>query len=110
MAQSATPQAAIPDAAQTPALAITDETIVTSHIGSPPFDRDQLSQPAFSLESAFMSYHRGDGHWRLTAFVKNIADKTVKLVGRVATSFLEHPVVGFVQSPRTYGATLGYCL
>jgi len=57
-----------------------------------------------------MTYDRGDGHWRLTAFVKNIADKTVKSAGQVATSLLEYPVVGFVQSPRTYGVTLGYRL
>ncbi len=73
-----------------------------------PFNRDEVSQPAYNLQNVFVTFDRGDAHWRATAFVKNIADQTIRASGQVATSLLGSPIVGFVQAPRTYGVTLGY--
>jgi iron complex outermembrane receptor protein len=73
-----------------------------------PFNRNEVSQPAYSLQNAFVTYNRGDSHWRATAFIKNIGNKTIKASGQVATTLLGSPIVGFVQPPRTYGLTLGY--
>lgn len=73
-----------------------------------PFNRPELSQSAYSLQNAFITYDLGKGSWRATAFVKNIANKTIKSAGQVATTLLGSPIIGFVQPPRTYGVTLGY--
>lgn len=73
-----------------------------------PFNRNELSQSPFSLQNAFITYDAGDSHWRATAFIKNIANKTVKASGQVGTSLLGSPAIGFLQPPRTYGVTLGY--
>jgi iron complex outermembrane receptor protein len=72
-----------------------------------PFNREVLSQPTYSLQNAFVTYDNG-GDWRVSLFVKNIANKTILASGQVATSLLGSPIVGFVQPPRTFGATVGY--
>ena len=73
-----------------------------------PFDRKDVSQPAYSLQNAFITYDRGDSRWRLALFVKNIRNRTILASGQIATSLVGSPIVGFVQPPRTYGATIGY--
>ena len=73
-----------------------------------PFNRGILSQPAFSIQNAFVTFERGDGHWRLSAYVKNIRNRVILASGQVSTALLGSPIIGFVQPPRTYGATLGY--
>ncbi len=72
-----------------------------------PFNRAAVSQPSYSLQNAYATYDDGT-HWRLSVFIKNIADKTVLASGQVASAVLGSPVIGFVQPPRTFGATIGY--
>jgi iron complex outermembrane recepter protein len=72
-----------------------------------PFNRAEVSQSAYSLQNAFVTYDDGET-WRASLFIKNIANKTVKSAGQVATALLGSPIVGFVQAPRTFGATVGY--
>lgn len=72
-----------------------------------PFNRTEVSQSAYSLQNAFITYDSG-ADWRVSLFIKNIADKTVRSAGQVATALLGSPVIGFVQAPRTFGATVGY--
>ena len=73
-----------------------------------PFNVPEVSQPAYSVQNAFVTFDPGDDHWRLSLYVKNIADKTILASGQAATPFVGSPVVGFVKPPRTFGATLGY--
>ncbi|MFY9352345.1 MAG: TonB-dependent receptor [Sphingobium sp.] len=72
-----------------------------------PFNRKEVSQPSYSLQNAYATYDDG-AHWRLSLYIKNIANKTILASGQVATALLGSPIVGFVQPPRTFGATLGY--
>ena len=73
-----------------------------------PFDRNVVSQSAYNLQNAFITYDPGDGHWRLALYIKNLRNRTILASGQVATALVGSPIIGFVQPPRTYGATLGY--
>ena len=73
-----------------------------------PFNRDAVSQPAYNLQNAFVTYDSGDKHWRVALFAKNIGDKTIRSSAQISSSIVGSPIVGFLQPPRTYGATLGY--
>ena len=72
------------------------------------FDRDAVSQPGYSLQNAFITFERSGGPWRVTAYVKNIADKTVEASANVATTIVGSPLIGFLLPPRTFGATIAY--
>lgn len=71
------------------------------------FNRDEVSQPAFDVQNAFITYKTDNG-MRLTGFIRNIGNKTIRASGQVATTLLGSPVVGFVKPPRTYGLTLAF--
>lgn len=73
-----------------------------------PFNFEPLSQPAYNLQNAYISYEAEDGSWNLTAFIRNIRDKEIRASGQIATTYVGAPMVGFVQPPRTFGATLSY--
>jgi iron complex outermembrane receptor protein len=72
------------------------------------FDRAAVSQPAYSLQNAFITFERAGGPWHVTAYVKNIADKRVEASANIGTTLVGSPVLGFLLPPRTFGATLGY--
>lgn len=72
-----------------------------------PFNRDVVSQAPYNLQNAFITY-KSDGGLRLTGFVRNIGNKTIKASGQVATTLLGSPIIGFVKPPRTYGLTLSF--
>jgi iron complex outermembrane recepter protein len=73
-----------------------------------PFDRDAVSQPAYNLQNAFVSYQKTGAAWSVSLFVRNLRNKTILASGQVATSLVGSPVIGFLQPPRTYGGTIGY--
>lgn len=72
------------------------------------FDRNAVSQSAYSLQNAFITFEPAGGSWRVTAYVKNIADKTVEASANVASTLVGSPVIGFLLPPRTFGAILAY--
>jgi iron complex outermembrane recepter protein len=72
------------------------------------FDRDNVSQAPYSAQNAFVTYEPADGPWHVTAYVKNIADKTVEASANVATTLVGSPLIGFLLPPRTFGVTIGY--
>ena len=73
-----------------------------------PFNRDELSQRPTSVQNAFVTFEPSGEEWRLSLFVRNIGDKTIRSAGQVATALLGSPLIGFVKPPRTYGATFGF--
>jgi iron complex outermembrane recepter protein len=73
-----------------------------------PFNRDVLSQPAYSMQNLFVDYTAPGQHWHASAYVRNIGNKTILASGQAATASLGSPLIGFVQPPRTYGMTIGY--
>lgn len=70
------------------------------------YNRSDVSQPAYNLQNATISYSNPDKTWQLSAYVRNIANKTIKGGGQVATPFVGAPIIGFLQPPRTYGVSL----
>ena len=72
-----------------------------------PFNRNEVSQRAYNLQNAFVTYQPEGGPWRLSLYIRNIGDKTIRSAGQVATALLGSPVIGFVKPPRTFGATFG---
>ena len=89
-------------------LRLRGESVWTDRVYFSGFDRKNVSQAPYNLQNAFATYEDASGHWRLSLYVKNIADKTIKSAGQVASSLFGSPIVGFVYPPRTYGATVGY--
>jgi iron complex outermembrane receptor protein len=73
-----------------------------------PFNRDELSQRPTSVQNAFITFEPGAKDWRLSFFIRNIADKTIRSAGQVATTLVGSPLIGFVKPPRTFGATFGF--
>jgi iron complex outermembrane receptor protein len=72
------------------------------------FNRREISQAPVALQNAYVTYEPTGDHWRVTAYVKNIGDKTVRASANVATTLIGSPLIGFLQPPRTFGLTAGY--
>jgi iron complex outermembrane receptor protein len=72
------------------------------------YNRPEVSQPAYNLQNATISYSDKNKNWQLTAYLRNIANKTIKAGAQVATPFVGAPIIGFLQPPRTYGMSLTY--
>jgi len=86
-------------------LTLRGESSWSDRVYFSPFNRDVVSQPAYNVQNAFVTY-KNEGGLRLTAFIRNIGNKTIRSAGQVATTLLGSPVVGFVKPPRTYGLTV----
>ena len=65
-----------------------------------------LTQKAFTIVNADLGYHSADGHWSMTAWVKNISDRAVYNDAR------RYGVSSFsgadIRPPRTFGVRLSY--
>ena len=95
------------DLANGGSLTLRGESFWSDRVFFSPFNRDVVSQSAHDTQNAFVTYETNNG-LRLTAFVKNISNETIKSSGQVATVFIGSPVIGFVKPPRTYGLSIGY--
>lgn len=73
-----------------------------------PFNREEVSQKPFSVQNAFVTYEGPGGTISVTAFIKNIANKTIVSSSQVASALFGSPIIGFLQPPRTYGLKIGY--
>jgi iron complex outermembrane receptor protein len=72
------------------------------------FNLDHVSQPAYSLFNAFLSWQSATSGLRATAFIRNIGNKDVISAGFVGSSLVGSPLLGSFEPPRTYGLTLGW--
>lgn len=90
-------------------LTIRGESNWSDRIYFSPFNLNYVSQPAFDTQNAFVTY-RMDSGLRLTGFIRNIGNETIRASGQVATTLLGSPVIGFVKPPRTYGLTVAFDL
>jgi iron complex outermembrane receptor protein len=66
------------------------------------FNLAQVSQPAWTDVSAYVSYVLNTG-WSVNAYGKNLTNKTYIVGATVASSLFGFPVVGQAGPPRTYG-------
>jgi iron complex outermembrane receptor protein len=88
-------------------LTLRGESYWSDRIYFSPFNRNVVSQPSYDVQNAFVTY-RTNGGLRLTGFIRNISNETIRSSGQVATTLLGSPVVGFVKPPRTFGLTVGF--
>jgi iron complex outermembrane receptor protein len=90
-------------------LTIRGESNWSDRVFFSPFNLNYMSQPAYDVQNAYVTY-RMDSGLRLTGFVRNIGNETIRASGQVATTLLGSPVIGFVKPPRTYGLTVAFDL
>ncbi|MBA4759009.1 TonB-dependent receptor [Sphingosinicella sp.] len=88
-------------------LTVRGESYWSDRVYFTPFNRDEVSQPAYNLQNAYITYKSEDG-LRVTGFIRNIGNKTIRSAGQVATTLVGSPVIGFVKPPRTYGVTVAF--
>lgn len=88
-------------------LTLRGESYWSDRVYFSPFNRDVVSQAPYNLQNAYLTFNARQ-HWRLSFYIRNIADKRIASAGQVATTLLGSPVIGFVKPPRTFGATFGY--
>jgi len=72
------------------------------------FNLDHVSQPAYSLFNAFLSWQSGTSGLRATAFIRNIGNEDIVSAGFIGSSLVGSPLLGSFEPPRTYGLTLGW--
>ncbi len=90
-------------------LTIRGESNWSDRVFFSPFNLNYMSQAAYDVQNAYVTY-RMDSGLRLTGFVRNIGNETIRASGQVATTILGSPVIGFVKPPRTYGLTVAFDL
>jgi len=90
-------------------LTVRGESNWSDRVFFSPFNLNYMSQPAYDVQNAYVTY-RLDSGLRLTGFVRNIGNETIRASGQVATTLLGSPVIGFVKPPRTYGLTVAFDL
>jgi iron complex outermembrane recepter protein len=78
----------------------------TDDIFFTPFDTHNSWSPRHSKSNAFLSYD--ELHWSATAFVRNLANKTIIADAYNATGLVGFPVNASLEPPRTFGLTVGY--
>jgi iron complex outermembrane receptor protein len=73
-----------------------------------PFNVASASQPAYAKLNASLNYEPADANWRITAFVKNLTNKSIISGAIVSQQTSVNVYEGFYEPPRTYGATLAF--
>lgn len=73
-----------------------------------PFNVNATSQGPNIRLNAFLNWESTDGKITGSLFVKNIANKTIIGNSYVSTGLAGFPVNGYLEEPRTWGATVGY--
>lgn len=71
------------------------------------FNLDHVSQPAYSLFNAFLTWQSRTSGLRATAFIRNIGNRDIVSAGFIGSSLVGSPLLGSFEPPRTYGVTLG---
>lgn len=70
------------------------------------FNTPQNQQGAYSLQNASITFNSDDKNWMISAFVRNIANKTIKGSAHVGFVPIGAPVLGYLLPPRTMGLTV----
>ncbi|SLK08135.1 TonB-dependent receptor [Novosphingobium mathurense] len=70
------------------------------------FNTPQNLQKAYNLQNASITFNSDDKNWMISAFVRNIANKTIKGSAHVGFVPIGAPVLGYLLPPRTIGVTV----
>lgn len=86
-------------------LSLRGESSWSARVWFSPFNRPEMSQPAFNTQDAFLNYEPDGARWRLSFYARNLANVTIKSSAQISSTAWGSPVVGFVKPPRTFGGT-----
>lgn len=70
------------------------------------FNTPQASQGAYNLQNASITFNSSDKNWMVSAFIRNIGDKTVISSAHVGYVPIGAPILGYLMPPRTFGLTV----
>ena len=84
-------------------LTLRGEAYSSSRIYFTPFNAPNLSQSPYTLENAFVTWNSDAESWTVSAFVKNISDKTIVSSAFVSAAFVGAAVNAALLPPRTFG-------
>jgi iron complex outermembrane receptor protein len=87
-------------------LTLRGEYYYSSTVYFTPFNRE--NQPSYDLMNAFLTFEDGSGHWRVSAFVRNLENDKVLAYASPLSSLVGFTRSSFLKPPRTYGVTVGY--
>ncbi len=73
-----------------------------------PFEYKPDGQSPYSLFNASFTYENPSREWTATAYIRNIGNRTIRSWGLTAAALVGNPIIGSLQPPRTFGASLGY--
>jgi iron complex outermembrane receptor protein len=91
-------------------LTLVGDYAYTSKVYFSPFDRDIVAQDGHSKINASIRLNTADGRWEISAFARNILNKTIKSSVFVSSSLVGYAALGFLEEPRIYGLRAKYTL
>jgi len=71
------------------------------------FNVDYVSQPAYELFNAYLTWRSRDERFSVTAFMRNIGNEDIVSAGFIGSSLVGSPLLGSFEPPRIYGVTAG---
>ena len=86
------------------------ETVFSDKVFFTEFNNDDAVQKAYALFNFNAGYEPTDGHWSVTAWIRNAGDKLVKANNIITAPLYSSVQVGTLMPPRTYGLTLNFKL
>jgi len=96
------------DAAAHGSITLRGEGYYVSKIYFTPFNVNVNSMGGHFKGNAFLNYLSADGHWTAQLYGRNLTDRKIIAYSTPTSAFDGFPVVGYFESPRTYGVQLGY--
>lgn len=87
-------------------LTLRGEVFASSQVYFSVFNLETNKQPGYALGNVFATWRSGDRAWSATAFVRNVADRTVKAGSFVSTALVGGIADVTLEPPRVYGITL----
>jgi iron complex outermembrane receptor protein len=89
-------------------LSLRGEIVWTDRVYFSPFDRNVDSQAAHGKVNGLIRFLSADQKWDISAYGRNLTNKTLISSGFVSSSLVGFPVNGYLEDPRTYGLRVKY--
>jgi iron complex outermembrane receptor protein len=89
-------------------LALRGELAYTSRVYFSPFNRNEVSQAAYTKGNVLLTYSRNESGFTSSLWVRNVGDRRTISTAQVSSGFLGFPIMGTFDPPRTFGGSIGY--
>jgi iron complex outermembrane receptor protein len=87
-------------------VSLRGETVFSDRVYFTEFNNADASQGSYALLNFNARYEPADGHWAVTAWVRNATDKLVQANNIVTAPLYSSVRVGTLMPPRTYGLSI----